>query len=248
MRGEQNAAQNVSRECAASLRIAAARDKIILQDKRTDYEKRLEGLRRENLTLRGRQSREVKILDEELRSAIKQRARSYHEVSKERNCSEMLSPAYLEKLRLQIWSQIVAGLQALRDRHEQERWAAGERLPHALQEILPRIYESPKWRLKDAIDDELELLRAEWEGLDPSTVGTQPESIDEALDQKSKQQRRDYLLKLMDTKGWSAVRLAQEAKLDYKTVKAYTGGTRKATSSTRSAIAVALGVNVETLP
>ena len=52
----------------------------------------------------------------------------------------------------------------------------------------------------------------------------------------------------MSKRGWSNVRLAQEAKVDYKTVKDYLEGTRKATAATRRLIAIALDLPDQGMP
>lgn len=60
--------------------------------------------------------------------------------------------------------------------------------------------------------------------------------------------KREYLRRQMDSKGLSALDLAKSAVLDYKTVRAYLGGTRKAYASTRQKVAKALELDVDDLP
>jgi lambda repressor-like predicted transcriptional regulator len=65
----------------------------------------------------------------------------------------------------------------------------------------------------------------------------------------SKVAQRREVKALMDKQGWSKFKLATEANVDPKTVRKYLDGeTKKLRSSTRKAIAEALGVDVPKIP
>jgi hypothetical protein len=141
-----------------AIAIFKAQDRVIFEELKKERKDRLKQLRSENLTLRGRQSQETALFSDLRTGEVRKRIRIYVQVSKERNCVDMLSPAHVQVLREDVLRHIEAGVLALQDRHHAERQAAGERLP-----IDPRAYVSLKWPLHDLLEAELGVLSAEWQ-------------------------------------------------------------------------------------
>jgi lambda repressor-like predicted transcriptional regulator len=67
-----------------------------------------------------------------------------------------------------------------------------------------------------------------------------------ALD--SQNARASFVKPLLDKKGWSVFKWAQEANLDYHTVSGYLNNETKPYPQTRKRMADSLGVPVENLP
>lgn len=116
---------------------------------------------------------------------------------------------------------------------ERLEWMTEEKIERLVQEIT----ESEKWL--SYVERLAQVVKAQTKGAEPPAEPTKPATLAKA--------RADFVLPLLETKGWSLEQWANEAEVSNHTASGYLAG-KGTYRKTKLKLAEALGVPVNSLP